>query len=135
MSTVRERVRQALPAAIGLALFLGALEVLRHELSVTSWTAVRISLAATPVSRIAAAIGITAMNYVVLTGYDFLAFASIGRRLAAWRIAMASLLAYAIANNVGFAMLSGASVRYRFYTRWGISGEDLSRIVISYSVT
>src|SRR4029078_2823302 len=30
---------------------------------------------------------------------------------------------------------SGASVRYRFYTRWGLSGEELSRIVFSYSVT
>ena len=32
-------------------------------------------------------------------------------------------------------MLSGASVRYRFYTRWGLTGEELSRIVFSYSVT
>jgi hypothetical protein len=54
---LRERFRQALPAAIGLALFLGALEVLRHELSVTSWTAIQTSLAATPRSRVAAAIG------------------------------------------------------------------------------
>jgi phosphatidylglycerol lysyltransferase len=122
---VRERLRQALPAAIGLVLFLGSLEVLRHELSVTSWTSIRSSLAATPGSRIATAIAVTALNYVVLTGYDFLAFASIGRRLAAWRIAMASLLAYAIANNVGFAMLSGASVRYRFYTRWGVAADEL----------
>ena len=32
-------------------------------------------------------------------------------------------------------MLSGASVRYRFYSRWGLTGEELSRIVFSYSVT
>ena len=51
------------------------------------------------------------------------------------RIALASFLAYAISNNVGFAMLSGASVRYRFYTRWGVTAEELSRIVFSYSVT
>ena len=48
---------------------------------------------------------------------------------------MTSFLAYAISNNVGFAMLSGASVRYRFYTRWGITAEELSRIVFSYVVT
>ena len=48
---------------------------------------------------------------------------------------MASFLAYAISNNVGFAMLSGASVRYRFYTRWGVTADELSRIVFSYSVT
>lgn len=135
MSAARDRLRQALPAVIGLVLFIMALEVLRHELSVTSWTAIRNSLAATPGSRIAAAIGVTAVNYLVLTGYDFLAFAAIGRRLAAWRIAMASLVAYAIANNVGFAMLSGASVRYRFYTRWGLRADELSRIIVSYSIT
>jgi len=37
-------------------------------------------------------------------------------------------VAYAVSNNVGFAMLSGASVRYRFYTRWGVSAEELSRL-------
>ena len=51
------------------------------------------------------------------------------------RSRVASFLAYAIANNVGFAMLSGASVRYRFYTRWGVTAEELSRIVFSYLVT
>jgi uncharacterized membrane protein YbhN (UPF0104 family) len=70
-----------------------------------------------------------------LTGYDFLAFAYIGKTLSAPRIVLASFLAYAIANNVGFAMVSGTSVRYRFYTRWGITADDLSRIVFSYAVT
>ena len=74
-------------------------------------------------------------NYAVLTGYDFLAFMYIGRHPPWRRVVMTSFLAYAISNNVGFAMLSGASVRYRFYTRWGITAEELSRIVFSYVVT
>ena len=78
---------------------------------------------------------LTALNYAALTGYDLLAFAYIGKALPRARIALASFLAYAISNNVGFAMLSGASVRYRFYTRWGVTAEELSRIVFSYSVT
>jgi phosphatidylglycerol lysyltransferase len=81
------------------------------------------------------ALCLTALNYAILTGYDFIAFASIGKRLARARIAATSLLAYAVANNVGFALLSGASVRYRFYSRWGLSAADFSRIVVSYSVT
>jgi phosphatidylglycerol lysyltransferase len=40
-----------------------------------------------------------------------------------------------VANSVGFAMFSGAAVRYRFYTRWGVTAQELSRIVFSYSVT
>ena len=46
-----------------------------------------------------------------------------------------SLLSYAIANSVGFGMLSGASVRYRFYTRWGVAAADLSRVVLFYTTT
>src|SRR5262245_52469554 len=132
---MRERLRRMLPAALGLALFLGALEVLRRELAATSWAEVTADVHAMSTGQIALALILTALNYAVLTGYDFLAFASIGRRLAAWRIAVASFLAYAIAHNVGFAMLSGAAVRYRFYARWGVSGEELSRIVVSYSIT
>lgn len=135
MTSLRERLRQAAPAVIALVLFVGALEILRHELATYSWATIAADLSHTPSWQVAAAMGLTALNYVVLTGYDFLAFASIGRKLAAWRIALASFVAYAIANNVGFAMLSGTSVRYRFYTRWGLSAEDLSRIVFSYSIT
>src|SRR5262249_4478296 len=65
----------------------------------------------------------------------FIAFAYIGKHLPRRKIAITSFLAYAVANNVGFAMLSGASVRYRFYSRWGITVGELSRIVFSYSVT
>ena len=89
----------------------------------------------TPPASLSLAVLLTVCNYAVLTGYDFLAFAYIGKKLSSTRIVLASFLAYAIANNVGFAMVSGASVRYRFYTRWGVTAEELSRIVFSYAVT
>ena len=135
MIVLRERLRQAAPVVIALVLFVGAIEILRRELSTYSWATITADLSHTPSWQIAAAVGLTLLNYLVLTGYDFLAFASINRRMAAWRIGLASFVAYAIANNVGFAMLSGTSIRYRFYTRWGLSAEDLSRIVFSYSIT
>lgn len=132
---MRDRVRQALPALIGLALFLAALEVLRRELATTSWPTIIADVLETPSWRLVTAAVLTALNYAVLTGYDFIAFAYIGKSLSRWRVAVASFLAYAVAHNVGFALLSGASVRYRFYTRWGVTAEELSRIVFVYSVT
>src|SRR5262245_39825751 len=113
-----DRLRRWIPAVLSLALFVVALEVLRIELRTLTWHALMADVVQTPPSRLALAAFLTILNYLVLTGYDFLAFASIGKALPRARIAIASLLAYAIANNVGFAMLSGASVRYRFYTRW-----------------
>ena len=120
-----DRLKSALPAVIGLALFLVALAVLRRELHAVTWHELAHDVLATPPRRLALALLFTALNYAILTGYDFLAFAYIGKRLSWDRIALASFLAYAIANNVGFAMLSGASVRYRFYTRWGVGANDL----------
>lgn len=132
---MRERIRQALPAVIGVVLFVVALLVLRRELDRVTWYTLSRDVLNTPPAALLGAILLTAINYAALTGYDFIAFAYIGKRLPRRQIAATSFLAYAIANNVGFAMWSGASVRYRFYTRWGVTAEELSRIVLCYSVT
>ena len=132
---LRERVRAALPVAAGLALFLVALEVLRIELRAVTWHEVTNAVFGLPGPTLALAVGLTAVNYLVLAGYDLLAFEYIGKRLPVRHIVGVSLLAYAVAHNVGFAMLSGASVRYRFYSRWGVTADELSRLVFSYSVT
>lgn len=132
---MRERLRSALPALSSLVLFVIALEVLRHEMRAISWRALLLDVLGTSHAQLAAAMLLTFLNYAVLTGYDFLAFAYIKRPLPAKRVAIVSFLSYAIANNVGFAIVSGASVRYRFYTRWGVTAEELSRIVLSNTVT
>lgn len=134
-AAMRERLKKALPALIGLALFAAALAVLRRELAAVSWHELSQDVMAIPLAALVCAAGMTAINYLVLTGYDLLAFEYVGKRLPLRRIVAASLVAYAIANNVGFAALSGASVRYRFYTRWGVTNAELTRIVFAYSVT
>lgn len=129
------RLRQAAPFLVGLALFIVALEVLRVELRAVTWHDLSADIWQTPPARLVIALVLTVINYLVLTGYDLLAFAYIGKSLSRPRVVATAFLAYAISNNVGFAMFSGASVRYRFYTRWGITAEELSLIVVSYSVT
>ena len=132
---MRERMGRALPAVIGLALLVVALAVLREELRTVGWHAVTGAIARTPPWRIWWAVLLTVLSYATFTGYDLIALASIGRRLERGRVARASWLAYAVANNIGFAMLPGATIRFRFYTRWGVGGEDLSRIIVSSTVT
>ncbi|HKT79468.1 MAG TPA: bifunctional lysylphosphatidylglycerol flippase/synthetase MprF [Vicinamibacterales bacterium] len=130
-----DKLRRALPFVIGFVLFVVALGVLTVELRTTSWQAIVQDAGAMPSSRLWTALALTALNYLVLTGYDLLACATLERRLPPSRVMAASFLSFAIANNVGFAMLSGASIRYRFYTRWGLTREELSRVIFSYSVT
>jgi phosphatidylglycerol lysyltransferase len=129
------RVRRALPSIVGLALFLVTLVVLWHQLSEVTWRALLADVVATPPKALLLALLLTSLSYLTLCGYDFVAMAYIRKSLPRAHVGWVSFLAYAVANNVGFAALSGASVRYRFYTRWGLTAEDLSLVVLSNSVT
>ncbi|MEZ5420396.1 MAG: hypothetical protein R2708_24065 [Vicinamibacterales bacterium] len=101
------RIRTALPVAIGLVLFLAALEVLRVELHAVSWHELSGDIVATPWPQLALALALTAANYLVLAGYDVLAFEYIGRSVPLGPVVGVSMLAYAVAHNVGFSVLSG----------------------------
>ncbi len=129
------RLERVLPVAAGVLLFGAALAVLRVELHAVRWPELVGDVSGVPVSRLLAALGLTIVNYAALTGYDLLAFEYAGAVLPRRRIVGVALVAYAVAHSVGFAALSGASVRYRFYSRWGVTADELSRIVVGYSVT
>jgi phosphatidylglycerol lysyltransferase len=119
----------------GFMVFVAALDVLRWQLHGVTWRTLSADLSAIAPKALALAVGLTALNYVTLMGYDVLAVAYARTRLPIRRIALASFLAYAIANNVGFALLTGSSIRYRFYARWGVTPSELSRIVLACAVT
>jgi phosphatidylglycerol lysyltransferase len=120
---------------IGLVLFVAAVAVLGRELRHMPPARLAQALRQFPPGALALATTFTFLNYLILTGYDQLAFLYIRRPIARWQIAMASFVGYAIANSVGFALLSGTSARYRFYSRWGLSGQEISRVVLFYSGT
>jgi phosphatidylglycerol lysyltransferase len=127
-------LRRTLPSILGFVFFGLALEVLRRELRAAEWHELTSAALAIPPGRLALALAFTVLSYAALSGYDLLAFACLARPISRARVVLTSFLAYAISHNVG-GMVSGASVRYRFYTRWGVSAEELPRIVVSYSVT
>ena len=96
---------------------------------------VRAAFAALRPLQIAAAIGFTAASYLVLTGYDVIALRVIGRPLP-WRTAaFAAFVSYAVANNLGLALLTGGSARYRIYAAAGLSAADIGRVVATAAMT
>jgi phosphatidylglycerol lysyltransferase len=120
---------------LGVLLFGFALAYLWTELRALSVVELARTLKTLPLSHLGLAAVLTVVNYIVLTGYDQLAFVYLRRSFPRWQIGMASFVGYAISNNLGFAILSGASARYRFYSRWGLTPQEISRIVIFYSGT
>lgn len=68
------------------------------------------ALAALPAGRLVAAPGVTVAGYSVLVGDDLLAFRFIGRSKRQHRDA--SLVANALANNLGKTLFTGAAIRH-----------------------
>ena len=118
---------------IGVALFCSSIAVLARELQQIGFAQLTAALGSIPAGALIAALALTALNYAVLTLQDQLAVTYAKVDIPRGQVALASFVAYAVSNSVGFAMLSGASARYRFYSRWGVGAADLSRIVLFYS--
>jgi len=93
------------------------------------------SIAAVPLTRLAAAAGFAAASYACLTGFDYLALRYAGRPLAYRKAALASFTSLSLGHNIGFAALSSGAIRYRFYSRWGLAPEDVVKVVLFCAAT
>jgi phosphatidylglycerol lysyltransferase len=132
---MKERLLAAAGPVLGLLLFALAIAILHHELAEYHYDDVVAHLGAIPRSRFAASLGLTALGYLSLTGYDALAFRWIGCALGYPRIALASFIAYVFSHNVGLAFFGGSAVRYRMFTSWGLSAPDLARAIAFNVIT
>jgi phosphatidylglycerol lysyltransferase len=120
------RIITGLVVVAVIALGFLALDRLTHEIR---YGQVRSAMEALTARQIALSLGFTALSYVALTFYDVLALRVIGRPLP-WRTAaMASFSSYTLSHNLGLALLTGGSARYRIYAAAGLDGPDVARVV------
>ncbi len=117
------------PMLIGLVLFGLAIWFIHRELAHLDLRTILKQITAMSPGLILLAVAATAGSYLSLTGYDRLALHWIERPFAYRRIALASFTSYALANNVGFGVLSGGAVRYKLYGGWGLSAADIAKVV------
>ncbi|WP_277955668.1 bifunctional lysylphosphatidylglycerol flippase/synthetase MprF [Shinella zoogloeoides] len=87
------------------------------------------ALADTPWSAIALAALFTGLSFVALILYDSNALDHIGRRLPFPSVAVTAFIAYAVGNTVGFGPLSGGAIRFRAYSRLGLSPGEIARVI------
>lgn len=124
-----ERYRRYLVGGVIIILItLGfvALDRLTHEVR---YSDVRAAVHGLSPRQIALALGLSAISYLALTFYDVLALRVIGRPLP-WRTAaLASFSSYTLSHNLGLALLTGGSARYRIYVAAGLDGPDIARVV------
>ena len=117
-----------LVAALGLAAMFRLLHSVRpHE--------VRHAFGALSAGQISAALLLTTASYLMLTLYDRFALQVIGRKLP-WRTyALASFTSYSLSHNLGLALLTGGSARYRVYRAAGLSGGEVGSVIALASLS
>jgi len=124
-----------LGSLLGVVLFCGALWVLHHELKPYRVHDILRTFQAIPSKQVLYAMMITALSYLVMSGYDILALKYIQQPLPLAKIALTSFVSYAFSNNMGLGMIAGSSVRYRLYSTWGLSILQITRIIAFCTLT
>jgi len=117
-------------AAISLAAFL-----LYRTLSRYSLDQLVEAVSAVPVPRLLGAAGFAAASYLCLTCFDYLALRYVGKPLPYPKAALASFTALSLGHNIGLAALSSGAVRYRFYSRWGLSTGEVAKVIVFCGIT
>ena len=131
------KTRTVLALQIGVAVFaLGlAAFLLSRTLGQYSLAQLGEAVAAVPPRRIVFAGAFAAASYVCLTAFDALGLQYAGKPLPYWQAALTSFTALSLGHNIGLAALSSGTIRYRFYARFGLSTEEVAKVILFCAVT
>jgi uncharacterized membrane protein YbhN (UPF0104 family) len=83
-----------------------------------------------PVPRIILALVCAFSSYFIQSIYDFVGASSLKLGIPARRAMFAAFIGNAFTNNMGFSLLTGASLRFRFYLAWGVPVLAIAQIVV-----
>ncbi len=129
------RVKNALSAVVGIAMFVLAIWVLHRWMSHVSLRQLGIELARISLRPILLAILATMLSFVALFGYELYAIWFIGRRLSPAVVALYSFITQSIAHSVGFAIFVGATIRYKLYAPRGFSLFEIAKVQVFFTTT
>jgi glycosyltransferase 2 family protein len=93
------------------------------------------SVRAIPTKRVAWAGAFAAASYLCLTGFDALALRYVGKALPYPRVMLASFTSLSLGHNIGLAALSSGAIRYRFYSRWGLTAGEVAKVILFCALT
>ena len=138
-SAARDRQRFRLgkwwTGIIALAAICLAGYLLYRNLSQYSFGELVASVESVPLYRLFAAMGFAAGSYLCLTGFDYLALIYVNKRLPYPKVALASFVSLSLGHNIGLSPFSSGAIRYRYYSRWGLGPDKVSKLVLFCGVT
>ena len=115
---------------LALAVLAAALYSLGRNLGGLSQSEIIAAFHAVPAQRRWLCGLLTGGSYIALGGYDVIAVRSIGLRgVSTGRAWFAGAAATAISNTLGFHALTATAVRYRLFTRSGLTGSQVAGVI------
>ena len=130
MARKRKKLIKKIINWAGVAFFIMAVTAIYSQLAKYSPAEIEDAMLSIPGENLLYALASCAVGYVVLALYDRLALRYVGRTLAVWKWMLAGFLGFAISNNAGTAVVSGAAIRYRLYTRWKIRMREIFEMIM-----
>lgn len=109
--------------------------LLYRGLSQFTWNDIVQSVSAIPQSNFLLALAYCTGSYLCLTGFDWTGIRYVKSDLPYPKIALASFVSLGLGQSIGLAGLSSGAIRYRYYSHWGLSTEDVAKVVLLSGVT
>lgn len=127
------RIGGMIASAALFALSLGVLYFVINELDAAE---VRAAFSQASGRQIGLALAFTAVSYLMLTGYDWIALKEVTALKIRYRIAaLASFTSYAVSFTLGFPLLTAATVRYWIYASVGLGASAIASLTLIAGVT
>lgn len=131
----KNRILPIIVSAIVLILFVLSVSVLIDKLRAFTIADIFSSLNAIKSSQIGLAFVLMILSYTVFTCYDLLAIAYLGYSVKFRKIFMGSFISYVLSENLGFALLSGSTIRFKYYSEWGIKPKHIAKAITFCTIT
>jgi phosphatidylglycerol lysyltransferase len=122
---------------LGFLVFVGALILFHDQLKNLNYVDIINALKAIPMLRIVITLFLSLSYYLILGGYDIVAFKYIGLKvpLSFKDILSTCFISNVLGSNTGYSMLFGGSIRYRLYSIYNVSIVDVTKVLLFSSMT
>lgn len=127
---MKPETRNRINTIIGLIALLVAIVFLSRRLREIEFSELAAHLKSIGGVRLSLVLLGTVLGYWILTCYDWLALRFLGKGIAYSRVVFAAFVGYSISKNLGLSWLTGGSLRYRFYSRFGMTLVDVSKLLL-----
>jgi uncharacterized membrane protein YbhN (UPF0104 family) len=120
---------------IGLAVMAAAVWVLIRILRKVELNDVYAGLSAMSIGSVLGSLALVALSYICLIGYDFMSLEHLGKRVSLAAVTVGGFVSFALANTLGFVLITAGGVRYRVYGTSGVTAPDVAVITIMSGLT